>query len=500
MKYHFFYDESEHSRKINLTTITGETYYDNFIAAIVGWRSDKESEIGERYAAFERKYGERKKKGEIKSDTFKASQFKYGLASFNKDNTAMMEDFLSVFDDNFHIYFFIASKIEYVILQLFKDYHNSLFINMDAVKYSIIKAILVYHPKEVICNIYNTPEKFLESLIAFFTERIEYNKRNMKLKKQENDAFENIVLLLRSTTVPKTLEWDYHMPFSGFDAYLKSERINNYSLIIDKEGKEGVKSRTLMAAIDEGLINCSEMDSKDFFGLRIADMLAGTIGKMMKSLFRSLHIEENKTNVTKNLLDKRWFQLNDRQLQLYKKMYHVVVEINNNWNKICTGIYPDDFISFLALLEFMNHFNTVGEIKKDFEMQPEYCNTYMCDRLGKYFQQIRNSLPIEPVISEADDYFQNSRKAKVYFDISKQPILELKEGQNRFYILSVGISREGVPLVTIADKPENICYRLPKQLVEWALTAVGMSTMGEKIFPAEVIITKVGGKYFADIL
>ena len=42
MKYCFYYDESEHSRVINLSTVTGETYYDSFIAAIVGWRSDKE--------------------------------------------------------------------------------------------------------------------------------------------------------------------------------------------------------------------------------------------------------------------------------------------------------------------------------------------------------------------------------------------------------------------------------------------------------------------------
>ena len=36
--YNFYYDESEHSRIINLSTITGETYYDNFLVAIVGLR------------------------------------------------------------------------------------------------------------------------------------------------------------------------------------------------------------------------------------------------------------------------------------------------------------------------------------------------------------------------------------------------------------------------------------------------------------------------------
>ena len=69
MKYCFYYDESEHSRVINLSTVTGETYYDGFLAAIIGWRSDHETAFEQRYHAFEEKYADRKKKGELKSGT-----------------------------------------------------------------------------------------------------------------------------------------------------------------------------------------------------------------------------------------------------------------------------------------------------------------------------------------------------------------------------------------------------------------------------------------------
>lgn len=48
----FYYDESEHSRIINLSTITGETYYDGFLAAIIGWRSDHETAFEQSYHAF----------------------------------------------------------------------------------------------------------------------------------------------------------------------------------------------------------------------------------------------------------------------------------------------------------------------------------------------------------------------------------------------------------------------------------------------------------------
>ena len=39
--YSFFYDEAEHSRKINYKTISAANYYDNFVTMIVGWPDDR---------------------------------------------------------------------------------------------------------------------------------------------------------------------------------------------------------------------------------------------------------------------------------------------------------------------------------------------------------------------------------------------------------------------------------------------------------------------------
>ena len=325
--YNFYYDESEHSRIINLSTITGETYYDNFLVAIVGWDTDKEAEIEQKYLAFEEKNAERKKKGELKSDTFKSNQFKYGFASFNKQNIELLDELLEIIDNSFYIYFCIASKLEFIILQLFKDYHNNFFVDMDAIKYSIVKTVLTYHPDGVIQNIYSLPEVFVESLILFFKERIELNKRNPVLKASENEALSNILMVLQDVKPPQTLNWDYHIPFVGFDYYLKSKNINDYTLTIDKEGKEGEQSKTLLAAIEVGLMNSGELNSKNHFGLRIADMLAGIVGKLMKSLFHSLHNDGNNAAVTKTLLDKAWFRVNDKQLGLYKKLYLSLIHI-----------------------------------------------------------------------------------------------------------------------------------------------------------------------------
>ena len=114
-KFNFYYDESEHSRKINHKTITAENYSDSFIAVIVGWLSENQASLYERYGAFEEKYQHRQSDGELKSNTIKQSQLKSGFASLNNDNLSLLEDFLGLFDERIFVYYAVISKIEYII-------------------------------------------------------------------------------------------------------------------------------------------------------------------------------------------------------------------------------------------------------------------------------------------------------------------------------------------------------------------------------------------------
>ena len=137
MKYMLFYDETEHSRKINYETVTANNYYDNFITGIVGWKAEEDECISDRYLAFESKYAYRKKDGELKSQTMKAKDFRLGFASLNNHTIEFYEDLISLLDDKIVIYFSVFSKIEYVINQLFVNYHSSMFI---AVSYTHLRA------------------------------------------------------------------------------------------------------------------------------------------------------------------------------------------------------------------------------------------------------------------------------------------------------------------------------------------------------------------------
>lgn len=499
-KHDFYYDESEHSRKINYETVSALNYYDNFVTMIVGWVAGN-TDVLQRHAAFEEKYADRKdRNGELKSTTLQQKRFKCGFASMNKQNVQFLDDFLSLFDENIYIYFSVSSKIEYLVLQLFEGYHNSPLVDADLMKYSIIKTLVVYRPKEIIKCIYEDPKVFLEQLKTFFRGRIEKNKSNPKLKQAETNAFQELLVVLDEISEAPELNWDYHMPFDGFKRYMQEKNIQEYTLIIDKEGKEDEDSKTIKAAREIGLDNATEANSMEYQGLRIADMLAGIIAKLLKALCDSLHYRSADDGTNKKILDIGWFKLNEGQLNLYKKLYKIICEWQPAWYKSFAGIYSDDLVVFNALLNFMNHFESAEKIQADIEMQGEYLNAFACEQLAKCFELRRCKLPFEPVIPFDEESYLNQRGGKVYFDSRKQPLLQLHDGSQTFDVLSVGVDQGMTPSVTVLQNGKPECYRLPNDLSEWACSMVGMAAMGMNLFPNKVTFSNIDGKHYADIL
>lgn len=496
-KYSFYYDESEHSRKINYKTITAENYFDSFIAVVVDWLSNTQAGLYGRYVAFECKYQHRKSNGELKSTTIKQSQLKSGFASFNADNLSLLEDFLTLFDERILVYYAVTSKIEYIIHQLFEHYENSIFVDMDAMKYSITKAILLYQPSKIMAGMYNNTGELIGLLKDFFTDQIEKDKANETLKQKEIEQFRQILLLLDDVSTIKTIDWNYDIAFVGFRKFLGEKGVHDYSITIDQEAEN---SNTVKAAERVGLCSVSEADSLTSCGIRMADMLAGIISKLLKALHNALEYASPEEVINKKILDKSWFVVNERQLALYKKLHRVAIELNKTWYKSFAGTYSDDLIVLIALLGFMNHFKSVEDIKKDLDMQGEHFNAYCCNSLADYYERMRNKLPIDPVGDTLKDYFFNQRGAKVYFDINKQPVLEMKNGQQTYDVLSVGFSKERIPMITVTDGKEAKCYRIPMELSEWAMTLVGLANKGENLFPSKVVFSKTKAGYFADIL
>lgn len=80
------------------------------------------------------------------------------------------------------------------------------------------------------------------------------------------------------------------------------------------------------------------------------------------------------------------------------------------------------------------------------------------------------------------------------------PLLPITKGKNVYKVLSIGFGNTGTPMVTIENGRETVCYKLPFEYSEWAMTVVGCVNMGEKLVPGEVVFSLENGKYYADIL
>ena len=76
----------------------------------------------------------------------------------------------------------------------------------------------------------------------------------------------------------------------------------------------------------------------------------------------------------------------------------------------------------------------------------------------------------------------------------------IAKGKNVYKVLSIGFGNTGTPMVTIENGRETVCYKLPFEYSEWAMTVVGCVNMGEKLVPGEVLFSLENGKYYADIL
>lgn len=338
----------------------------------------------------------------------------------------------------------------------------------------------------------------MKELHIFFEQRIEINKINATLKERENNVFEQIIMLLDDVHSISSLDWKYFAPFDGFIKLCDEINLKEFSLVIDKEGNAG---NTLNAARDMGIQDVKEGNSGEYLGIRMADMFVGLISRLMKSLNMALIDDSANEKVQKTLLGIEWFILKDRQLNLYKKLHKIICIDNKHWYSTYTGIYSDDLVSFIALLQYMSHFENADEIKNNsFDMQPEYFNSFACAQLQRHFDRIRNKLPVEPISSDSSEWFYNQKGAKVYRDSARQPKLKIREGHNYYMILSVGINRSGIPLVTIEENKEINCYRIPDEYRDWAITMVGMANSGIKVLPEEVVFSLINGEYYVDIL
>ncbi len=504
MSYVFFYDESAHSRKINKETVLSANYEHDFVSVIVGFNENKANEILNNYLCFESAYKAKFTVAEMKSEIIRPKHIKHGFASLDKLTVSMLTEYFNfVIDNNLYIYYSAFNKIEYVINQLFGDYLNFPLFDMDSLRYTITKILVMNEPRNVFEAIYKNDGSLVNELKKFMQQRIVANQ-DVQHKQMETSAFQQALLLLDDYKERFVIDWDYGIAFIGFKKYLTEKGIEEYSLTIDREGN----GKTLYAAKRIGIKDAYEEDSKNSAGIRIADMLAGLVSKFLKNIVFDLKYTSHEEAKKLKLLSNEWFNIDENKLNLYKMFKQIIVNQNDAWYKSFSGNYADSFLYFICLLNYFSGFKNIQDYKeKTVEEHKVLLNYLAVANLNDYFTRMHSKLPIEPISPNDKEYYYNQRGAKCYFDYTRQGNLDipkLKSNKERgvvYRVLSVGFfGNNEQPCVTIYKDEQAQCLLLPNELSDWAFTMVAFSNAGGNFFPSEVEFGYLDQCYYAKIL
>lgn len=196
---------------------------------------------------------------------------------------------------------------------MLKDYENDLFIDADLFRYVVTKMLNVYFPRNLIKSIYHDINNFKNELRKFCLDLLTKNK-NLPHKEIENEAINQLLIILDETSNDFKINWDYTFAFSGFKSFINENRYEVSTLYIDKEGS----GNTYSAAIEEGFLNSLEIDSTNNFGVRLADFVAGTISRFIISIANEINYSSINDSMNLKLLSNMWFDLNKETFVCYK--------------------------------------------------------------------------------------------------------------------------------------------------------------------------------------
>ena len=479
-KYKFYYDETEHSRLLNLKTITANEFYDGFVVAIVGWDERREADLGRRYTEFEARYRS-PGSAELKSTVLGKKQFRYGFRSLNKSNARLVHDYLELLDEDMLVYFCFSSKAEYLVYRLFSSYQSTVGVNMDLMKYSLAKLVVQYRPQEVVEAFYGSPEELDSALRAFLERRIERNKANPVLKHSETEQCQAILAVMDGTRPLDRMEWEYYVPLEGFAYYLgQHHEVGDYELDIDREEKTAAVAREL------GFHAVREVDSVDCFGVRMADMLVGILGKLLKAMRAELSYQSKDDEVKKNLFGEKWFDLDDARLGLYKRLRQILLCFDRCWYKPYAGVYSDDLVVLIALLNYLDGFENAGQLLAKAGSHAETFNVFCCESLNQHFKRMGVGMPLTGVARSPEALFRSRLR------VTDEPIV--------YNVVTVAFADDGAPMVVVRESGEDVAYALPDELAGWAAMLLAGGDATGLLFPGYVQFQIANGHFCADIL
>lgn len=133
-----------------------------------------------------------------------------------------------------YIYYICAiSKLEYILIQF--NYNILEVRDYSSFVYSIVKAVNVYRPKEVLKALFEENDLLLGKLVKFLRRKISENENN-PIKVHEIISFKECITILEEINGKNiNLKWKYNNIFIGFKKFVNELGLNKVRVVIDKE-------------------------------------------------------------------------------------------------------------------------------------------------------------------------------------------------------------------------------------------------------------------------
>lgn len=403
--YNFYFDESSHHYNVspkNLTT--DDSFLDSYIGFFWGVSdgSKEYNSIVGKYQTIESYYKIQFSAGnelkgtkirnikDLEKRKYHSSNetFRYGVASFDDTVADFYNSYFSIFDDEIIIQLVCLSKFEQILksliskeqvnkkvkmqAKLFKQYYSidipsSIDAQCDAAYYSLIKLFYTYKSKEFMDMLYNN-EIENEKKIEYIKHRLSQIKDmgiDLVRKQREVPIIEFFLSILDedmvSNRIKKSFSHDYVA--NGFDALLRQTKIKSKDVRLYPDKSHEINFETL------NLYSVSETDSKHSIGVRIADIFSGFIYKILlaNTIERRDNFEEHTTKedfAKLSIISEEWFNLNEKQFNLYLKLSAIFFKRNNISWTTNVGLYTDETILFSTLIEYFRQFENFEEYNK----------------------------------------------------------------------------------------------------------------------------------------
>lgn len=307
---------------------------------------------------------------------FKRKKFKYGFnSSSNKELSYASEILdlclkheLSICNASVHkIGTIISTRLKEWILSISKKRNLPIAL---LIYYSLTKYLQNNASKNVYDSLFDTKInscKLLEEIKKDLHNIIKENKNNERMELQISNYEELIDLIAQPNgikfnsnfTTEYKMDW-YKIIFqitSWLNEIMSEDntKINNSNVYLDNGLLKKEFEKLNVKNVYDGL------DSKKYYGLRIADFIAVIVGSYISLLSEDSKHDEN--DLTKTIrLHSDWFNSSNKQFNIIKKLARVLLK--ENGSVIKNDVFFDDTFHFELYLKYYNSFDNYSDFQK----------------------------------------------------------------------------------------------------------------------------------------